>query len=608
MITLSTSEVLSKLAGVKKTGERQYKAKCPAHKDAVASLSVLDDNGKPVMFCHAGCAIEDIANAIGASSLSSTNPSKNCGIEKCVQYYVYTDSENQPLFRKGRTLEKEFFMQHVDSLGNWVKGKGTADTVLYNLPSVSNARNNNEVIFVVEGEKDVDTLVGHGYTATTNFEGAATWRNEYSAVLAGATVIIVPDNDDPGIKHAEVVASSVSKYTQTVKIINLQEIWSSIFPKADITDYIDAHLDKKAAWEAFENLVVATPFYSNTLTRSGLKIVSAVKLIEESQNKEFVFEGILPMGLAVLAGPPKIGKSWMALQMAICAVKGEPFLGKQSCKMGAMYISLEDTEKRISERMHRICDCQRDLSNLDICLNIDVDQDVATVIDKYIDHNPECKLIIIDPFVLSRGQRNKGDTYYDYDYRDISKLKTVADKRSICVLLIHHTIKSSDFKGLIDKPSGSRGVTAAADTIIILDKRFENKPDISLSAIGRDLHITEINILMDDSCKWQRVIDYEHKQNYSYQNDPLVITLRKILQNRPDGWSATASEILAQCITIAGHSPVSANNPASMSKYVLKLSDQLSQIDSISYTPPPKNGSNGKRVHHFYRVLSEEVK
>jgi 5S rRNA maturation endonuclease (ribonuclease M5) len=94
------------------------------------------------------------------------------------------------------------------------------------------------VVFVVEGERDVETLAALGITATTNAGGAGKWEAAYSEGLRGADVVIIPDNDKAGRDHAEAVAKSLSGTAKRVRLLDLAEHWSACPDKADVSDWL----------------------------------------------------------------------------------------------------------------------------------------------------------------------------------------------------------------------------------------------------------------------------------------------------------------------------------------------------------------------------------
>jgi 5S rRNA maturation endonuclease (ribonuclease M5) len=222
--------VLGKLGGVRKRGS-YWVARCPAHEDKRASLSVAEGTKQPVVLrCHAGCDPLDVLGAVGLS-WADLSPNGRALADDwtpagpAVATYTYTDQDGKVLFGVCRTADKQFRQWRPDP----VKPHGRAwsvrgvKLVLYRLPQVTAAVDAGETVFVVEGERDVHALEAAGVTATCNPMGAGKWRATYSKTLAGASVVIVADNDAPGVDHARKVAESLAGVAASVRVVQAQE-------------------------------------------------------------------------------------------------------------------------------------------------------------------------------------------------------------------------------------------------------------------------------------------------------------------------------------------------------------------------------------------------
>jgi uncharacterized protein (DUF927 family) len=151
------------------------------------------------------------------------------------KFYVYRDIDGNPNFRFGRCGKANFF-QHIDAEGKWRRGKGNKNTVLYKFPEVVRGIADGQPIYIVEGEKDVETLNKLGLIATTNPCGAGKWKETYTLALKGATkVVIFFDNDQPGKAHAQSVASSLCRAGIAVYIVPLTNVEDG----EDVTDWLE---------------------------------------------------------------------------------------------------------------------------------------------------------------------------------------------------------------------------------------------------------------------------------------------------------------------------------------------------------------------------------
>lgn len=157
------------------------------------------------------------------------------GKSSIIATYDYRTDDGKLLFQVCRTADKRFFQRRPDGDGGWISGLGGVKPVLYRLPEVLQAVQKGETIFIPEGEKDCDNLARLGMVATTNPFGAGKWRNHYSDWLRNAIVVILPDNDEPGQKHAEKVALSLHGKAASAKVLKLPGLTTK---GGDVSDWL----------------------------------------------------------------------------------------------------------------------------------------------------------------------------------------------------------------------------------------------------------------------------------------------------------------------------------------------------------------------------------
>jgi putative DNA primase/helicase len=229
---------LNRLENVTKTATNQYKAKCPAHDDKVESFSVNITDDKINFYCHAGCSEEDILSEM---NLKWSDLFFNEQKKEIVKTYNYTDKEGELLYPAVRSKPQSFRQRRPQPDGNgWAWNLGNTQRVLYNLPAVLKAVNTGQVVYIVEGEKDADNLIKEGLTATTAPMGAGKWEDNYTKTLTGAKVVIIPDNDKAGKKHARNIANKLHGKAKSVKILQLP----GLAKKEDVTDWLNKGFDK----------------------------------------------------------------------------------------------------------------------------------------------------------------------------------------------------------------------------------------------------------------------------------------------------------------------------------------------------------------------------
>lgn len=163
-----------------------------------------------------------------------------------VTAYNYVDEDGTLLFqviREQRKEGKKFYQRQPDGKGGWVNTIKGVKIVPYRLPEVIEAVKQGETVFIVEGEKDAETLAEWGLVATTNPMGAGKWREDFNHYLKGACVVILPDNDEAGNKHVEKTAKSLHGVAKTVKIVRLPVLREH----EDVTDWKERYGGTKEA-------------------------------------------------------------------------------------------------------------------------------------------------------------------------------------------------------------------------------------------------------------------------------------------------------------------------------------------------------------------------
>lgn len=294
---------------------RGTSARCPAHEDHVASLSVrLGDDGRVLVHCHAGCTLDDVLGALGLSvaDLFEARAARDNGT---LATYTY---ETTPPMRVVRTIGKRFYQQHREA-DRWVKGGvPTADRVLYRRSElVAEAARGGEV-FVVEGEKDVESLRREGFCATTNLLGAGKWFARYAPDFKGAArVIVVADKDEPGRRHARAVADSL-------RLVVPDVILCEALVGKDVTDHL-------IAGHGVDELVVLDESDddpgSSQSDDDGLLVLIDWNVVHDPEDD--LVEGlVIPARWTQFVAPAKAGKSSLLMFVAVELSEGRnPFDG-----------------------------------------------------------------------------------------------------------------------------------------------------------------------------------------------------------------------------------------------------------------------------------------
>lgn len=245
-----------------KGDNNQYSALCPAHDDKNASLSVAEGaDGRILLKCQAGCTSESIVEALDLkmTDLFPANSIK----KKVVAEYIYTDVNGTVVHKKIRYEPKGFTQAQPAENGKWIYNLKGVTPLLYNLPEVVQGIKDDKIMYVVEGEKDVETLKKHKKIATCNTHGAGEgkWLLHYNDYLKNASIIIIQDNDPIGKSFAKEIANNLVKVAKSVKIIDLTKIITDLPEHGDITDLFKIINNDTKALKLLDDLVVSTPPY-----------------------------------------------------------------------------------------------------------------------------------------------------------------------------------------------------------------------------------------------------------------------------------------------------------------------------------------------------------
>ena len=290
--------------------------------------------------------------------------------------------------------------------------------------------------------------------------------------------------------------------------------------------------------------------------------------------KSALINGLLYSGTYIFAGAPKVGKSFLMLQIAYHVATGTPLWGFSVLQAGVLYLALEDDYSRLQERLYRMFGVEA-TSSLHLAINANtLAEGLVEQIAGYIRKQEDIRLVIIDTLQKVRDGVSEGYSYAN-DYDSITKLKKYSDQTGICILVVHHTRKmeSSD---PYERISGTNGLLGAADGGFILSKNRRTDDIATLEVVGRDQEELTITLRKDrESLTWQ--LDNMESLPFQPPPDPLIVAIAQFMDGR-EKWTGIASELLLQLPEV----DIAANT---LIRKLNVLSGELYNKFGISYIP-----------------------
>ncbi|MCO8127254.1 AAA family ATPase [Acidimicrobiia bacterium EGI L10123] len=329
----------------------EWMASCPAHDDHTPSLSLsTGTDGSVLLHCHAGCDTAAVLERLGLElrDLFGTQAVPTSAVAS----YEYLDEDGELLYVVERMAPKRFRQKRPVGT-EWVYKLNDVQRVPYRLRELLQAQRDGLPVYVVEGEKDVDALRAVGVAATCNSGGAGKWDAGFARWFHGAQVIVIPDNDDVGRRHAKDVADSLSKVAASVEIRELD----GVPPKGDVSDWLTAH-----SASDLEGLPRAEP--AQGWPWSSPRLVSGASFLLDDQEDVAAIWGT-PGRAAwasgeslVIVGQTGVGKSTLAQQLVLGRLGALPgFLGMPvvSDERPVLYIAA-DRPKQVQRSFRRLVD------------------------------------------------------------------------------------------------------------------------------------------------------------------------------------------------------------------------------------------------------------
>ena len=515
------AEQIAKALGNAKRVGKGWLASCPlpthgqGNGDKNPSLSISDgEDGKPLFKCHSGCDQHELFHAIRNYGLLPEIEKKDplasikpLPVNQSIleHEWVYVDEDGEPLFvkqrfkthtAKGKDYRQMRCVKQPD--GAFVKFPGLKETRLvpYRFPELLNAKSAGRAIYLVEGEKAADALVEIGAIATSAHNGSGSWPEEITQYFAGATVVMLPDNDLAGWKYARLVAEALIPVVKSLRVLDLpveeatDDAWEWVHvyggtrqelaelakvckPITSVDDVtIPARLltspEIPAATQEKEPRITAPGNVHSEAdkTYKPFKIESWQSVKDEPVN--WLIQDVIPeRSFVALYGPPASYKSFIAMDIAECIASGRPWLGKEINGTGPVLYIAGEGHGGIGARIAAIkqhhntpdgAEVYVIRSQINLRSSVDDFTALIVAIDELVQTlGKDLRMIVIDTLARAFGGGNENSS--DDMGAFIQATGKIQNRYRCSLMVLHHAGKDTT-KGL----RGHSSLLGAVDT------------------------------------------------------------------------------------------------------------------------------------------------
>ena len=276
---------------------------------------------------------------------------------------------------------------------------------------------------------------------------------------------------------------------------------------------------------------------------NSLYTISMTELYQNTyKSRSAIIEGVLYPGTYLLAGAPKIGKSFLVAQLAYHVSTGKELWGYQVRQGTVLYLALEDDHRRLHERMYRMFGTDSSEKLFFATCAKQIGNGLEDQLKKFMKEHPDTKLVILDTLQKIREVGNEKNSYAK-DYEIIGKLKQITDESGCCFLLVHHTRKQqADDK--FDMISGTNGLLGSADGAFMLVKEKRTDQTATLDVSGRDQKDQRIYLTRDNErLIWE--LDHVEAEPWVEPTDAVLEAIAALVNETSPVWNGTATELVS---------------------------------------------------------------
>lgn len=395
-------------------------------------------------------ALKAVASYLGMPS----DYEKTRSVKKIVEQYPYKDKREKLSFEVVRYEPKDFRQRRPDGKGGWKWNLKDVQQVPYRLPELLAST---DTVYIPGGEKDVETLVKLGLTATTNACGEGNWKPEFNEYFVGRNIVILEDNDEIGRKHGKVISESLFGIANEIRIIRFEELHNG----GDVTDYLQNN-----TYDDLVAKVKTAPLFKGSYSEyfPGPDLINKLEtwnhIRELKIEIEWIVDRLIPKeSITILFGKGGIGKTWLMMDIARCIGCGVDYLGYKVQQAPVIFIDFENPITVLNTRAKRLGEAEgvhfwRLGNELKPPLLDSLEWEQYKEL-------PKGAVLVFDTLRASQGGDENDSRAMA---RVMNQMKELRDL-GFTIILLHHTAKNTD-----NVSKGSTAIVDLADHILGLTK------------------------------------------------------------------------------------------------------------------------------------------
>lgn len=313
-------------------------------------------------------------------------------------------------------------------------------------------------------------------------------------------------------------------------------------PTTNIINSITPEPEEIKSKERKDRLILLGHKLNQESSKNFLPTINLDELFESVyRSKPAIVENLIYPGTYILAGAPKVGKSFLVAQLAYHIATGQRLWDYEVKQSTVLYLALEDDHRRLQKRMNRMFGVDG-TANLFFAITAKkLSEGLEDQLEEFINLHPDTRLIIID--TLQKIRQGNGDSYsYANDYECVGNLKKFADQKEICLLIVHHTRKQQA-SDKFDMISGTTGILGCADGAFVLQKERRTDSSATLDIVGRDQCDQKLYLIRNqEKLLWD--LDHTETELWKYPPDPIVLKIAEFITADNPKWNGNASELV----------------------------------------------------------------